>query len=250
MEFLTTETLLILVAIAAIAGLIDAIAGGGGLLALPALLWAGLPPLQALATNKLQGSFGTLTASIHFVRHGEIELRQLWLPIVMVFIGSAGGTLAVQQFGSETLQRLVPLLLVGFALYFLFSPRIGDTDAHQRIGHVLFGITAGFAIGFYDGFFGPGTGSFFAAAFVLLLGYNLRRATAGTKVLNLTSNLASLLFFATAGHVVWTVGLAMGIAQMAGAWVGSHLVIRHGTRLVRPLLVIVSLGISVRLLME
>jgi uncharacterized membrane protein YfcA len=250
MESLTTETLLILAAIAAVAGLIDSIAGGGGLLALPALLWAGLPPLQALATNKLQGTFGTVTASVHFLRHGEIDLRRLRIPILLTFVGSAVGTLAVQRLGSDLLQELVPLLLIGFALYFLFSPRIGDTDAQHRIGHTLFGFTAGFAIGFYDGFFGPGTGSFFAAAFVLLLGYNLRRATAGTKVLNATSNLASLAFFAASGHVVWEVGLVMGLAQMVGAWIGSHLVIRHGTRLVRPLLVVVSLAISVRLLLD
>ena len=103
-------------------------------------------------------------------------------------------------------------------------------------------------MGFYDGFFGPGTGTFFAAGFVLLLGYNLRRATAGTKVLNFTSNIAALVFFALAGKVIWTVGLPMGLAQMAGAWLGSHMVLRHGARIVRPLLIAVSLAISIRLL--
>ena len=219
-------------------------------MALPALLWAGLPPVQALATNKLQGSFGTLTASYNFVRRGEIDVRRLRVPILLTFAGSAAGTLAVQRLGSDRLEQVVPSLLIAFALYFLFSPRIGDQDAHHRIGHGLFGLLFGFGIGFYDGFFGPGTGSFFAAAFVLLLGYNLRRATAGTKILNFTSNIASLLFFALAGEVVWQVGLPMGLAQMAGAWVGSHLVIRHGTRLIRPLLVIVSLAISLKLLLS
>ncbi len=242
------DTLALLVMIAAVAGMIDAIAGGGGLLALPALLWAGLPPVQALATNKLQGTFGTLTASWNFVRRGEVDLARLRVPIALTFIGSATGTEAVRYLGSERLEAIVPLLLIAFALYFLFSPRIGDEDAHHRIGHSLFGLLIGFSVGFYDGFFGPGTGTFFAVAFVLLLGYNLRRATAGTKVLNFTSNIASLLFFAMAGDVVWQVGLPMGIAQMAGAWVGSHLVIRHGTALIRPLLVVVSLAISIKLL--
>lgn len=249
MEAVSPEILLILVAVAALAGMIDAIAGGGGLLALPALLWAGLPPVQALATNKLQGSFGTLTASLNFLRRGEIDIARLRIPIVLTFIGSAAGTLAVQRLGSELLGDIVPMLLIAFALYFVFSPRIGDVDAHHRIGHGLFGLLIGFGVGFYDGFFGPGTGSFFAAAFVLLLGYNLRRATAGTKILNFTSNIASLIFFALAGEVVWQIGLPMGIAQMAGAWIGSHLVIRHGTALIRPLLVIVSLAISVKLLL-
>ncbi len=249
MDALPLEVLSILVAVAAMAGMIDAIAGGGGLLALPALLWAGLPPVQALATNKLQGTFGTMTASFNFVRRGEIDLRRLRIPVLMTFIGSAAGTLAVQRLGSEMLERIVPTLLIVFALYFLFSPRIGDQDAQHRIGHGLFGLTIGFAVGFYDGFFGPGTGSFFAAAFVLLLGYSLRRATAGTKVLNFTSNVASLIFFALAGEVIWKVGLPMGIAQMIGAWIGSHLVMRHGARLVRPVLVVVSLAISLKLLL-
>jgi hypothetical protein len=249
MEAIGLETLLLLVLIAAVAGMIDSIAGGGGLLALPALLWAGLPPIQALATNKLQGTFGTLTASWNFVRRGEIDLARLKVPILLTFIGSAAGTQAVRHLGSERLEDIVPLLLIGFALYFLFSPRIGNEDARHRIGHGMFGLLIGFSIGFYDGFFGPGTGTFFAAAFVVLLGYNLRRATAGTKVLNFTSNIASLIFFAMAGEVVWQIGLPMGIAQMAGAWVGSHLVIRHGTALIRPLLVIVSLAISLRLLL-
>ncbi len=249
MEALSFDTLMLLVAVAGVAGMIDAIAGGGGLLALPALLWAGLPPVQALATNKLQGSFGTFTSSLNFVRRGQVDLRRLVVPILMTFAGSVSGTLAVQHLGSELLEDVVPALLIAFALYFLFSPRIGDQDAHHRISHGLFGLLVGFSVGFYDGFFGPGTGSFFAAAFVLLLGYNLRRATGATKVLNFTSNIASLLFFALAGQVVWQVGLPMGLAQMAGAWLGSHLVIRHGTRLIRPLLVLVSLAISIKLLL-
>ena len=249
MESLPLEILLPLVVIAAVAGMVDAIAGGGGLLALPALLWAGLPPVQALATNKLQGTFGTLTASYNFIRQGEIDLVRLRWPIALTFAGSVTGTLAVQHLGSGALEKVIPVLLIAFALYFLFSPRIGDKDAHHRISHGLFGLLIGFSIGFYDGFFGPGTGSFFAAAFVLLLGYNLRRATAGTKVLNFTSNIASLIAFAAAGQVVWQVGLPMGLAQMAGAWIGSHLVIRHGTRLIKPLLVTVSLAISLKLLL-
>jgi uncharacterized membrane protein YfcA len=106
----------------------------------------------------------------------------------------------------------------------------------------------GTGLGFYDGFFGPGTGSFFAFAFVALLGHNLRRATANTKVLNFTSNIASLLFFAGAGQVMWLPGLCMGLGQMSGAWLGSHLALRHGSALIRPMLVLVSLGITAKLL--
>ncbi len=250
MEFISPDVLLLLAGVAVLAGLVDAIAGGGGLLALPALLWAGIPPLQALATNKLQGSFGTATASLNYLHKGEIRLHGLWGAIAWTFAGAVCGTLAVQYLVADWLNRLVPLLLIGFALYFMFSPRIGDEDARQRISARLFGLLVGFGAGFYDGFFGPGTGSFFAAGFVMLLGWNLRRATAGTKLLNLTSNLASLMFFAAGGHVVWSVGLGMGLGQVLGAWIGSHLVIRHGTVLTRPLLVVVSVAISVRLLLD
>ena len=249
MEFVTPEVLALLVLAAVAAGLVDAIAGGGGLIALPALLWAGIPPLQALATNKLQGSFGTATASFNFIRRGEIRVRPMLVPIICTFAGSAAGTLAVQHLASDWLEQIVPLLLIGFALYFLFSPRIGDRDARQHLHENLFGLSIGLGVGFYDGFFGPGTGTFFAAAFVLLLGYNLRRATAGTKLLNFTSNIASLLFFAWGGHVLWLVGLSMGLGQALGAWIGSHLVIRHGAVVIRPLLVTVSIAVSIRLML-
>ncbi len=248
MELLAAETWLLLVMVAALAGFVDAIAGGGGLLALPALLWAGVPPLQALATNKLQGSFGTLTATVHHLRHGELKLAALWPTVALTFCGASAGTLTVQYLPNRLLEPLIPVLLIGFALYFLFSPRVGNDDARQRIGLPAFGVLIGFGVGFYDGFFGPGTGSFFALGFVLLLGWNLRRATGGTKLLNFTSNIASLLFFAFGGHVLWLLGLSMGLAQVAGAWVGSHLVLRHGSRLIRPFLVVVCLALSAKLL--
>lgn len=250
MEFISPSILALLVGVAVLAGLVDAIAGGGGLLALPALLWAGVPPLQALATNKLQGSFGTATASLNYLHKGEISLSGMTAPILWTFAGAVSGTLAVQYLVADWLEQMVPILLIGFSLYFLVSPRIGDQDAHQRISLGLFGLLVGFGAGFYDGFFGPGAGSFFAAGFVMLLGWNLRRATAGTKLLNFTSNIASLLFFAAGGHVVWSIGLSMGLGQALGAWIGSHLVIRHGTVLIRPLLVVVSVAVSIKLLIK
>ena len=169
--------------------------------------------------------------------------------IIWTFIGSACGTLAVQHLDSEFLAQVVPVLLIAFALYFAFSHKVGDEDRHQRLSRHAFALLIGFSLGFYDGFFGPGTGSFFAAAFVLLMGFNLRRATAGTKILNFTSNIASLLFFAVAGHVLWLLGLCMGVAQIGGAWVGSHLVIKHGSQVIRPLLVTVSILMSLKLLL-
>jgi len=248
MDIWSPELLAALTGVALLAGFIDSIAGGGGLLALPALLAAGLPPVEALATNKLQGSFGTFTATLNFLHKGALDLRSLWSAVVCTFIGAAAGTLAVQALDPALLSRVIPLLLVGFALYFLFSPRVGDVDVRQRLHEHGFALSVGFGVGFYAGFFGPGTGSFFAFAFVALLGYNLRRATASTKLLNFTSNIASLFFFVLGGKVIWTLGLTMGTGQMAGAWLGSHLVLRHGTAVIRPVLVLVSLAITLRLL--
>lgn len=246
MEFLEIAPLMFLLAL--VAGLIDAIAGGGGLITVPALLWAGLPPVAALATNKAQAVWGSFAATAHFIRQGTIDLRRMSWVVVCTFIGSALGALLVQYLGSELLARLVPLLLIAFALYFLFSPRISDLDSHQRIGLPAFALTIGFGVGFYDGFFGPGTGTFFAMGFVALLGFGMRRATAHAKLLNFTSNLAALLFFLLGGHVVWSLALIMAGGQLAGGWLGAHLVLRHGTGLVRPVLVVASLAISVKLL--
>lgn len=250
MDPIPTELLGLLVLIAGVAGCIDAIAGGGGLLTLPALLWAGLPPVEALATNKLQGSFGTASATLRFLRHGAIDLRALGPAAVLTLAGSASGSWLVSRIDPGALTHLLPALLVAFALYFLFSPRVGDLPSRRRLGMTAFGLLAGAGIGFYDGFFGPGTGSFFALAFVALLGYDLRGATAGSKLLNFASNVAALLVFALGGQVAWTVGLAMAVGQWTGAWLGAHLVIRHGARLVRPLLVAVSLLLSIRLLVQ
>jgi hypothetical protein len=248
MDALPIEIIAALVTVATVAGFVDAIAGGGGLLTLPALLWAGLPPLEALGTNKLQGSFGTASATLHFARRGHIDWRALRPAVAATFAGAVSGTLLVRQVDASALRVLLPALMIAFALYFLFSPRAGDLPSHRRVGMGTFALGVGGGVGFYDGFFGPGTGSFFALACVALLGYGLRQATAATKLLNFTSNAAALLVFAVGGHVLWPVGLAMAVGQSAGAWLGAHLVVRHGARLVRPLLVAVSLAVSVRLL--
>lgn len=242
------DTALILFILALLAGLVDSIAGGGGLISVPVLLWAGLPPLTVLATNKAQAVFGSFAATANFIHKGAIDLRRAVLSMACTFIGAAAGALLAQHLGGDLLARIIPLLLIAFALYFMLSPRVSDLDSHHRIGEGSFALSIGTAIGFYDGFFGPGTGTFFTMAFLALLGYNLRRATAHTKLLNFVSNLAALLFFLPGGHVIWSIGLVMGAGQLTGAWIGSHLVLRHGTSLVRPVLVVASLAVSLKLL--
>jgi uncharacterized membrane protein YfcA len=240
----------LLFGLAMLAGLIDAIAGGGGLITVPLLLWVGLSPVEALATNKAQAVWGSFAATANFVRQRTIDLRTAIWAVACTFGGAASGALLVQHLGSDLLARLVPLLLIAFALYFLFSPRVSDIDSEHRISTNAFALTIGTAVGFYDGFFGPGTGTFFAMAYVALLGYGLRRATAHAKLLNFTSNLAALLFFLIGGHVIWTLALIMAAGQLAGGWLGAHLVLRHGAPLIRPVLVIASLAVSLKLLLD
>lgn len=230
------------------AGTVDAMAGGGGLITLPVLLATGMSPVEALATNKLQGSFGTFAASRYFVKHQLVDLKQMRGMIISTFIGAVVGTVLVQLLDTSMLAKVMPGLLVLIALYFMFSPRISDQDSERRISTGLFTGLIVSTIGFYDGFFGPGTGTFFTIAFVSLAGFSLARATAHTKILNFTSNIASLIFFALGGHIVWLAGMIMAVGQLAGGQIGAKLVVSKGTRLIRPLIVVVTLAMSVKLL--
>lgn len=249
MDGVSFELLGLLAATGLAAGFIDSIAGGGGLLTVPALLWAGLTPAQALATNKLQSSFGSFSATVKFLRSGALDLRSMRVMIVCTFVGAAAGAATVQSVNPDFLRDAIPLMLIGICVWLLVQPKAGELDAHQRIGTVAFAASAGTAIGFYDGFFGPGTGTFFAIAFVSLLGFNLTKATAHTKALNFTSNVAALLMFLAGGQIVWTYGLAMGAGQYVGAQIGAHLVVRNGAKLVRPVLVLASLAITAKIVM-
>ncbi|WP_118857561.1 TSUP family transporter [Sphingomonas mesophila] len=241
------DIIALLTAVAVLTGFIDAIAGGGGLIMMPALLTAGLPPVHALATNKLQSVFGTGSAMLNFWRKGHIDLKANWLTIALVFAGAVGGALLVQRISSSALGLIIPLLLVVSAAYVLASPRMSDEDAHQRLTARGYAPVGG-AIGFYDGFFGPGTGTFFTTSLVGLRGFGLTRSTALTKAFNFASNVASVLVFAMAGKMVWLLGLSMAAGAMLGGWIGSHTAMRFGAGIIRPLLVAISLGLTARLL--
>jgi len=217
----------------ALAGFIDSIAGGGGLITVPALLAVGLPPHLALGTNKLGSTMGVLTALARYRRGGLVRLRH-WVPAMACTAGgAAAGTLLIQRLDAAFLGWLVPVLLVVILLYTLLAPRAGDVETRARVGRVPFQIGAGLLLGFHDGFFGPGTGAFWAMALVALLGLDLRRATAATKVMNATSNVAALTFFLVGGKVAVTLGLVMGAGQMVGAALGSHQVLTRTPRFVR-----------------
>lgn len=246
---LTVQLIAALAAVAFVAGMIDAMAGGGGLLTIPALMAAGIPPVSAIATNKLQSSFGTASAFLAYLRAGHVDVVRFAVPAAFAFAGSAGGAIAVQSIDSTFLALLVPLLLIAMALYFLLAPSMSDKDRHARLG--VAGLTAVTTlIGFYDGFFGPGTGSFFTTVLVALGGLGLIRAIATTKMLNLATNVAGLLTMIAGGQVLWLLGLSMAVANVMGNQVGALLAMRFNGRGVRPLLVIMSIALTVKLLSD
>lgn len=244
------HVVLLLVLAAFCAGFIDSIAGGGGLISVPALLLAGASPVEALATNKLQGSFGAGTAMLTYARAGQVRpLDQLGMALISA-IAAAGGAMVAHLLPAGVLRVIMPVVLVGVALFFALKPGLSDDASVERLRPPVFAATAVPLIAAYDGFFGPGTGSFFMMAFVLLAGYGVLKATAHTKMLNFASNIGSLLIFIPSGATWWGVGLAMAAAQVAGASLGARLAVRLGAGLIKPLLVIVSSAMALRLLWQ
>lgn len=237
---------LLLAVAGAAAGFVDSIAGGGGLITLPALLWAGLPTSVALGTNKLQSTFGTTIAVIRFTRAGLIRWRTLVTAIITTFVAAVLGVWAVTQLDQAALERMVPVLLITIALYTALHPRLGETPQKPKLRMSTFAVVFGCLLGFYDGFFGPGTGSFWMLACVLMLGQDLQGAAGTTKALNLTSNCAALLAFAFAHCLRFDVGAAMIAGQLFGARFGSGLVIARGAKIIRPIFVAVTFALAFR----
>lgn len=233
-----------------IAGFIDSIAGGGGMITIPAMLLAGLPPLETLGTNKLQSLFGSGSATVAYAGAGHVELKRQLPLACLSAIGAAFGAALATIIPADTMRAILPALLLGIALYFALKPNIGDVDKHRRLSEAAFAFTIVPLIGFYDGVFGPGTGSFFMLAFVSLAGFGVLKATAHTKLLNFGSNVGAFAFFLAYGAVLWKVGITMGIGQFLGAQAGSHFAMKNGAKIIKPLLIVTSLGLAVRLMAD
>ena len=228
------------------AGFVDTIAGGGGLITLPVLLSLGLDPAHALGTNKLQSTFGSSSASWHFARAGTVNLKECVRGFAITFVAAMLGAFTVRPLDPSFLNRFIPVLLVALAVYALLKPELGHKDHPPRMSRLKFDVAFGLLIGFYDGFFGPSTGTFWAMVFVLCLGFNLTKATGHTKVMNFASNLGALIYFLLAGLVVFPAGLAMGGGQLLGARLGSRMVLQRGTTFIRPVFIAVVLAITAK----
>jgi uncharacterized membrane protein YfcA len=232
------------------AGFIDAVAGGGGMISVPALLWAGLPPHLALGTNKLQSSVGTLIAVWHYLRSGWVEGRELGRVVGVTFACAVAGTLCLTRVDNEFLGRVIPWLLLVVATHALFSPRFGEENREPKVGAGPFAWMTGTTLGFYDGFFGPGTGAFWTMAWISLRGKSLAGATAATKVVNLASNLAALCVFLPAGLARYDLAGAMIGGQLLGARLGAGLAVRHGALFIRRIFLGAVFAMVLKMLWE
>jgi uncharacterized membrane protein YfcA len=233
----------VLFATGLVAGFVDSIAGGGGLITLPVLLSLGFDTRYALGTNKVQAVFGSGSAAIHYKQARAVELRDCVWGFLLSLTGAALGTIAVQNVDRKLLQRGIPIVLFAVAIYTLLRPRLGEKDLHPRMSRHWFDVLFGLGLGFYDGLLGPGTGTFWTMAFMLGLGFNMVRATAYTKVMNFGSNIGSLVMFVIAGTIYYGPGIAMGAGQLIGAQLGAGMVMKRGTRFIRPIFITVVLAL-------
>ena len=241
--------LLVLAGLAA--GFVDAVVGGGGLIQLPALL-LGLPnaaPVQVLATNKLSSIFGTSMASVTYYRHVRPDPRTFLPLMVLAFVGSVAGAVVASHIPREAFEPIVLVALVVVGAYVLLKPKLGDVTALRFAGHhhTLAAMGTGLAVGFYDGALGPGTGSFFVFTLVGLLGYNFLEASAKARLANTATNLAALCVFVPQGAVLWGIGLLMGLANLAGGYLGARVAVSRGARFVRVFFIVVVSSFVVRL---
>ncbi len=239
-----------LFAVGAIAGFVDAIAGGGGLLTLPSLLLAGLPPHEALGTNKGQGVFGTAMSLGRFSASPLLDRKRAIISFVPGLVGAAAGVLLVLEIGEKHIEPLIMMLLGAVALFMIFyRPRPPHEPRRQRpvAWSILLAAAVAATFGFYDGFFGPGTGTFVIMAYVWLWHDPLDEASANAKVVNFASNLASMATFAALGYVRWLLAAPMAAGQLVGSYLGAHVTIRHGKAVVRYAVILVSLALIARL---
>lgn len=242
-------TYIVMALVAFCAGWVDSIAGGGGLLTVPALFLAGLPPKIALGTNKLQSVCGTITASTRYYLAGKVERPWLKYFLPLALVGSALGTSSILSLSPDIIKPLFIPVFVFIGIYMAVKKETGAQEDKKKRTNKRFALACGlvFAIGFYDGFFGPGTGIFLFMVLVLVTGLDAVRATGTTKLINGTTNLAALAVFLTKGSLHISLGLTMACANAMGGYVGSKMAMDKGQRLIRFVVIAVVLAMSARL---
>jgi uncharacterized membrane protein YfcA len=247
---LTLATALFLLAASFFAGFIDSIAGGGGLIQLPALL-IGLPKsetAEVLGTNKLSAVFGTTTAAALYRKQIRPDPKILLAMGVPAFLGSAGGAVLASRIPTSSMRPMVLVLLIIVAIYTWFKPDLGKFEnlRHLPKRRVQIAVFAGVVIGFYDGIFGPGTGSFLMLILVASLGYAFITASAIAKVVNVATNVGAIMVFGINGAVLWQIGIILGVANISGAVLGARLAIKGGSTLVRKVFLLVTVALIVK----
>ncbi|MFH2107229.1 MAG: TSUP family transporter [Chrysiogenia bacterium] len=247
------HTYLIVLPVVFLAGLVDSIAGGGGLLSVPAYMAAGLPPHYVLGNNKFSSSFGTLIASLRYYQHGLIDIRVALLSAFFALIGSFLGTSAVLLLSPDFLRILLIILIPLVAALTLANRSLGreNRSQHQsRQRKYSLAALAALLIGFYDGFFGPGTGMFLIFFYTLVLKYDFVTANANTKVVNLASNVAAVITFIINGKIIYAIGIPAACAGVAGNLLGAKLVIKKGSAIIRPIFIFTLVLLFAKILFD
>lgn len=239
MIFHSSLSFLIFFSTGLISGIVDAIAGGGGLISVSILLGMGVPPHIALGTNKAQGSVGTFISTLHYYRAGLIDFKIIYKGLSFGFIGAILGSVISQLISNNTLACIMPFMLLIILIYTLFAPKMGLEDKQPLLSDFYFYMIFGFALGFYDGFFGPGTGAFWLFCLCTVLGYNLTKACAYTKVFNFKSNVIAAACFAMGGNINYKIAIFMACGQLLGGKLGAYLTIRNGAKLIRPVFIFI-----------
>lgn len=241
---------IILICVAGFIGAtVDAIVGGGGLITIPALLTAGVPAHFALGTNKFAASMGTISSAHHFYKSGEINFKLLKYLLPLSFIGSAIGSYAVLLLDPSFLRAMIIVMVLIIGIYTLIKKEMGIEDKFTSLSRkkIIFAMILAIGLGFYDGFFGPGTGSFIIFGLIGIMGFDFKKASAHSKFMNFTSNFTALLVFLLNGKILFTIAIPMAIAMMLGGKFGAYLAVKNGAKFIKPVFIIVSFALVVKM---